>query len=124
MTALRTSNIITADNFANVMGVSKATLQKWEQNGTYIPKTDANGKRFFFLRDLMCVPEIAQMVHTSWDEEMKTVPLRQFHSIELFAGGGGLALGMEKAGFKHVMLNELTPLLALRSDKTAPNGTS
>lgn len=27
-------------------------------------------------------------------------------SIELFAGAGGLALGLEKAGFSHLLLNE------------------
>jgi len=40
---------------------------------------------------------------------MKTKPLRDYTSVELFAGAGGLALGMEKAGFKHVLLNELEP---------------
>jgi len=29
-----------------------------------------------------------------------------FNSIELFAGAGGLAIGLEKSGFKHVLLNE------------------
>lgn len=28
------------------------------------------------------------------------------NNIELFAGAGGMALGLEKAGFKHVLLNE------------------
>ena len=29
-----------------------------------------------------------------------------YKSIELFAGAGGMALGMEKAGFQHVLLND------------------
>ena len=33
-------------------------------------------------------------------------PLRHYHSIELFAGAGGMALGMEKAGFHHLLLND------------------
>ena len=28
-------------------------------------------------------------------------------SVELFAGAGGLALGLEQTGFKHVLVNEL-----------------
>ncbi len=35
------------------------------------------------------------------------VPTNKYTSIELFAGAGGLALGLEKAGFKHLMLNEI-----------------
>ena len=31
---------------------------------------------------------------------------RTYKSIELFAGAGGMALGMEKAGFQHVLLND------------------
>lgn len=97
---------ISADNFANVMGVSKATMQKWEENGTFVPHTDENGKKYFDIKDLMKVSAIKKMAESSWDEEMLTKPLRPYTSIELFAGGGGLALGMEKAGFHHVMLNE------------------
>lgn len=99
-------DIISANNFANVMGVSKATLEKWEANNTFVPEKDATGKRYFFVKNLMHVPEIAEMAHSRWKEEMQPLPLRDFYSIELFAGAGGLALGMEKAGFKHVMLNE------------------
>lgn len=32
---------------------------------------------------------------------------QKYTSIELFAGAGGMALGMERAGFEHVLLNEI-----------------
>ena len=100
-------NIISASNFADIMGVSKATLQKWENNGTFVPSIDKEGNKFFFIDRLLNVPEISDMVHSAWEEEMQTQPLRPYTSIELFAGAGGLALGMEKAGFSHVLLNEI-----------------
>jgi len=34
---------------------------------------------------------------------------RQLHHIDLFAGCGGLSLGLEQAGFKPVFVNELSP---------------
>lgn len=38
---------------------------------------------------------------------MLTTPSRGYKSIEFFAGAGGLALGLEMAGFNAVALNEL-----------------
>lgn len=99
--------IVSADNFANIMGVSKAVLQKWENSGAFVPKTDGNGRKFFYVKDLLHVPEIRDMFDSSWEQEMEVLPVRPYTSIELFAGAGGLALGMEKAGFSHVLLNEI-----------------
>ena len=61
----------------------------------------------FYMEDLRGVEPVRQMLETNWDEEMQVVPLRDFTSVELFAGAGGLALGMHKAGFRHVLLNEM-----------------
>lgn len=99
--------IISETNFADIMGVSKRTLKAWKQNGKYIFHKDENGRGFFYVKDLMGVREVKEMIDSDWENETHTEPLRQYTTIELFAGGGGLALGMSKAGFRHVMLNEI-----------------
>ncbi len=100
-------HIISDTNFADIMGVSKRTLDTWKKNGKFPVNTDEAGKSFFYVKDLMQIAEVREMAESRWDEELNTKPLRSYTSIELFAGAGGLALGMSKAGFHHIMLNEI-----------------
>ena len=65
-----------------------------------------NGIRGFYLEELESVPEVSAMLRSCWDQERNPVPIRDYNSVELFAGAGGLALGMSLAGFHHVLLNE------------------
>jgi DNA (cytosine-5)-methyltransferase 1 len=43
-----------------------------------------------------------------------------YKSIELFAGAGGLALGLEKAGFSHLLLNEIDKYASATLKKNRP----
>ena len=59
------------------------------------------------MEELADVEPVKMMLETKWEEEFHVAPLRDFTSVELFAGAGGLALGMHLAGFRHVLLNEI-----------------
>lgn len=97
---------ISINNFADLLGVSRATVDIWIRSGKYPVHTLSDGKRYFYLDDVKTAPEVAAMLSTKWNDEIDVTPSCNFTSAELFAGGGGLALGMEKAGFNHVLLNE------------------
>lgn len=90
------------------MGVSRATIKKWRENKMLTPLsvTSRKGEYIYDVSELLHLEPIKEMFESSWEQEIKTVPLRPYTSIELFAGAGGLALGLEKAGFRHVLLNE------------------
>lgn len=47
--------------------------------------------------------------------------MKKISSLELFAGCGGLALGLEKAGFNHVLLNEFDKNASLTLKTNRPN---
>lgn len=100
------SQTISINNLAALLGVSRATVDAWIRKGKY--KThNVNGENVFCIEELTDVDEVKAMLSTHWKEEKQVTPIRHFTSVELFAGAGGLALGMEKAGFKHVLLNEM-----------------
>lgn len=98
---------ISLNNFADIVGVSRATVDKWVAKGKCMIHQDADGKIFLLASELSSFPEIAAMLNSKWEEESNVTPKRPYTSVELFAGGGGLALGMHKAGFKPILLNEL-----------------
>lgn len=98
---------LSVTNLADLTGTSLATAQKWGESGVYPYRRNENGKEGFYMEELTDIEPVRMMLHTNWDEEFHVAPLRDYTSVELFAGAGGLALGMHLAGFRHVLLNEV-----------------
>ena len=98
---------ISASILADILQVSKRTAELWAEKGKYDPVAGKDGATHFPTCTLVSIPEIREMMGAGWEEEMGTLPVREYTSVELFSGAGGLALGLEKAGFTHVLLNEV-----------------
>lgn len=103
-------NTISAELFADITSVSKTTIAKWEKKEKIIPfKNPITGKKEYSLTQLLKIEEFKifkDMANSNWEKELNVKPLRSFKSIELFAGAGGLAIGLEKAGFDTIAVNE------------------
>ena len=98
---------ISAELLADIVSVSKSTLSKWEKNGKIASiQNPITNKKEYRISQLTQFEEVRNMLDGNWDRELNIKPLRDFSSIELFAGCGGLALGLEKAGFQAIALNE------------------
>ena len=92
---------------ADILGTSKSVVDSWSDKKLK-PIIDRNtGKKYFQLNDLKSFPSASFLFDTNWEEEERIKPKRNYEVIELFAGAGGLALGLEKAGFQSILLNEI-----------------
>lgn len=93
---------------ADILGVTKETLRRWDENGTMVAqRLESNNYRVYHKSQLEFFENTQHMFKNAWDAEYVTKPNRGYKLLELFAGGGGLAIGMERAGFESVLLNEL-----------------
>lgn len=93
---------------ADMLSVSKDTLRRWDKNGKLVPiRHPINNYRVYTLESLRQFEEIGFLFEEYEYEPVR--PWQPYSVVELFAGAGGLALGLEKAGLKCEMLNEINP---------------
>ncbi len=90
---------------SKILSVSTETLRRWDRDGKLkANRNPENNYRYYHVEQLesMSVSDL----FTAYNQKSSVVPMRAYKSIELFAGAGGMALGMEKAGFRHTLLND------------------
>jgi DNA (cytosine-5)-methyltransferase 1 len=92
---------------ADICGVSKETVRRWDNSGrlTSVREKD-NNYRVFSKEQLLQFDE-AKLFFEGAGKKKHEKPTRKYSLIELFAGAGGLALGLERCGFKTLLLNEI-----------------
>ncbi|AOP85270.1 MULTISPECIES: DNA (cytosine-5-)-methyltransferase [Enterobacteriaceae] len=92
---------------ADILGVSKETLRRWDTAGKLVSqRNDENNYRFYRKDQLKHFEQAQFLFKSQWSDESKTCN-NIYTVLELFAGAGGMALGLEKAGLKSVLLNEI-----------------
>ena len=107
---------------ADILSVSKTNIYQWERNKKLIPSVNpSTGQKEYTKEQLIKFNQANAMFNTKWDDEIKISPIKKYNCIELFAGAGGLALGLEKAGLHTVMLNEIDRHACATLKKNRPN---
>lgn len=99
--------LFTLTEVADILSVSKETLRRWDKNGKLRPLRLPNNYRRYSRESLKQIEGAAFLFDTKEDPEEYFHPLREYTSVELFAGAGGLALGLETAGIECQMLVEI-----------------
>lgn len=90
---------------ADMLSVSKETLRRWDKNGKLKPiRHPINNYRVYHLDQLRPFEQLGFLFKKRKNNNQ--APLRKYGVVELFAGAGGLAIGLEKAGLNCVLLND------------------
>ena len=99
--------LLTLTEVADLLSVSKETLRRWDKNGKLKPVRLPSSHRRYSKESLRQFDTASFLFDTTEENSHDYLPLKEYTVLELFAGCGGLALGLEKAGLKCHLLNEL-----------------
>jgi DNA (cytosine-5)-methyltransferase 1 len=113
--------VVTVSEAASRLGVSIDTIRRWEKKGLIKGRRDHRNNRIFDGRELQRA--YSKFVGGSFEHKFEVLKSEKhygYKSIELFAGAGGLALGLENAGFDHQLLVEFDKHAAGTLKKNRP----
>jgi len=97
---------LSAGKAAQTLNTSIDTIRRWDKKGLIKSFRDSNNSRLFSIEEIKRVRDKNLGAKKIPFKILRNNKKSKFSAIELFAGAGGTALGMENAGIKHVLLNE------------------
>ncbi|PJB14838.1 MAG: DNA (cytosine-5-)-methyltransferase, partial [Flavobacteriales bacterium CG_4_9_14_3_um_filter_32_8] len=107
---------------SELIGKSKETLRRWDREGKLSAVREPMSNYRVYKRE-----QVETLFANFLNVDVKDTitnyvePNNQYSVLELFAGAGGLAIGMEKAGLKCVALNEIDKWACQTLRKNRPN---
>jgi len=107
---------------SEILDKSTETLRRWDNSGK-LPATREpfSEYRIYKKEQLELFPRFNEYLNGNKFKGNITTPNNKYSVLELFAGAGGLALGLEKAGLNCVALNEIDKWACQTLKQNRPN---
>jgi DNA (cytosine-5)-methyltransferase 1 len=116
------SEYFTLSETADLLGKNKETLRRWDREGKLLAfREPMSNYRVYRKTDVQDLFSGFVNIDIKETESNFVQPDYSYNVLELFAGAGGLAIGMEKAGLKCVALNEIDKHACETLRKNRPN---
>ena len=106
---------------ADLLSVSKETLRRWDRNGKLQAVREPMSNYRVYRKDQLKIFDGLDFLFHTEEHTNLVKPERDYYAIELFAGAGGLALGLELSGIKCLVLNEIDRWACETLRKNRPN---
>lgn len=116
------NDYISLSEASELVGKSKETLRRWDREGKLSAVREPISNYRLYKKS-----EVEELFSGFISENVAKEPSnsiqpnKEFTVLELFAGAGGLAVGLEKAGLKCVALNEIDKWACQTLRKNRPN---
>ena len=106
---------------SQILGKSKETLRRWDREGKFTAAREPISQYRIYKKEQ--INSLLKQLSIEFEDNVNNVvvPSQKFNVLELFAGAGGLAIGMEKSGLKCVALNEIDKWACRTLRKNRPN---
>jgi len=92
---------------SDILGKSKETLRRWDRDGKLKAVREPISNYRVYKKEQLNIFSNLLSNELKDTTDNSVTPYVDYNVLELFAGAGGLALGLEKAGLKCVALNEI-----------------
>lgn len=99
-------NYYTLSEVADMLGKTKETLRRWDNSGKLTAVREPMSNYRVYKKGQLKIFDELDFLFIDEKEIAPSQPTKNFSVLELFAGAGGLALGLEAAGLNCLALNE------------------